>query len=96
MSSDFAAQLAAITKKKQLLASKEEKLIGNRKQEIGSLAEKLGLLAAPEDIVAGIFCDLKQALDEKLDKLKTWEALGAEYLQGRSGKEKTHRASNNT
>ncbi len=88
--SDLASKLANLAKKKQLLEAKEEKLIHNRKQEIGSLAEKFDLLTVPANIVAGIFCDLKYALDKNLDKLKEWETLGTEYLQGKQEKIRAH------
>jgi hypothetical protein len=79
--SKYADKLSSISEKKKKLLEEEAKLIEKRKKEIGSLAEKFGLLTVSDHTILGIFSEVKTALKDNFDKLKSWEAKGAQLLK---------------
>jgi hypothetical protein len=78
--SEYANKLAAITAKKQKLLQEENKLIDKRKKEIASAAERVGLLTASDELIAGLFLDAANALKENKNRIKEWEAQGERFL----------------
>jgi hypothetical protein len=78
---DYADKLSYISEKKLKLLEEETKLIEKRKKEIGALAEKFGLLTISDTTMSGIFSEVKTALKDKSDKLKSWETQGAKLLK---------------
>jgi hypothetical protein len=78
---DYADRLTSISEKKQKLLEEEAKLIEKRKKEIGTLAEKFGLLTVSDTTILGIFSEVKTALKDDSDKLKSWETQGAKLLK---------------
>ncbi|MBV9575132.1 MAG: conjugal transfer protein TraD [Gammaproteobacteria bacterium] len=79
--SDYANKLASITERKQKLLEEESKLIEKRKQEIGQLAEKFGLLTLSDAVMNGLFLDVQSAAQEKSEKIKSWESEGTRFLK---------------
>ncbi len=82
--SEYADKLASIVSQKQKLIEKEQILVQKRKTEIGELAEKLGLLTAPDVLLAGLFHTANQALQGNPQQLKEWESIGTNYLKPKS------------
>lgn len=79
--SDYADKLSSITERKQKLLEEENKLIEKRKKEIGALAEKFGLLTVSDTLIVGLFSEVQTALNDKSEKIKTWENQGAKFLK---------------
>jgi hypothetical protein len=78
---DYADRLSSISEKKQKLLEEEAKLIEKRKKEIGALAEKFGLLTLSDITISGIFSEVKTALKDNSDKLRSWDGQGAKLLK---------------
>lgn len=78
---DYANKLSSITEKKQKLLDEENKLIAKRKKEIGYFAEKFNLLTVSDAVIAGLFSEAQTALNDKSEKLKTWENSGVQFLK---------------
>ena len=84
---DYAERLLSIADKRKKLLEEEGRLIEKRKIEIGALAEKLGLLTLPDELLSGILQEAKQAIDKKSDKVKEWEKLGSLSSKPRNTKQ---------
>jgi hypothetical protein len=77
---DYGARLKALKEEQQRLERKQTELLEKRRAEIGKLAEKLGLLEADDDILAGALLELKDALSKTGDeRLPRWRAAGAAF-----------------
>jgi hypothetical protein len=77
---DLATQLQALKAEQQRLERKQAELLGKRRAEIGRLAEKLGLLEAADDLLAGALLDLKEALAKPGDERPArWRSAGAAF-----------------
>jgi hypothetical protein len=77
---DYRARLKAIKEEQQRLERKQAELLDKRRAEIGRLVEKLGLLEADDDILAGALSELKDALSKPGDeRLPRWRAAGAAF-----------------
>ena len=58
---DYGARLKALKEEQQRLERKQAELLEKRRVEIGQLAERLGLLEADDDALAGVLLELKEA-----------------------------------
>ncbi len=71
--SDYGSRLKALKEEQQRLERKQAELLKKRRVEIGQLAERLGLLEADDDALAGVLLELKEASsktgDERLARL---------------------------
>jgi hypothetical protein len=77
---DYGARLKALREEQQRLERKQAELLEKRRAEIGKLAEKLGLLEADDDTLAGALLDLKDAISKTDDeRLARWRAAGAAF-----------------
>jgi hypothetical protein len=83
---DLATQLQALKAEQQRLARKQAELLDKRRAEIGKLAERLGLLEADDDLLAGALLELKAAIAANDARLKEWRAHGATFLKRTAGK----------
>ena len=81
--SDYAHKLSALALKKQKLQDEETKLIEKRKFDIALLAEKFELLTASDALIHGLFADAQAAINNKTDKVKSWETLGGRFLKNK-------------
>jgi len=79
--SDNLQRLQALDKQEKELLEKKQALFNQRKSEIAELAERCNIMLVPDEILAGLFLELKQALEDKSEKLQEWEALGARFLK---------------
>lgn len=88
--SEYGARLKALKEEQQRLERRQAELLEKRRAEIGRLAEKLGLLEADDDALAGALLELKDALSKNGDeRLARWRASGASFRRGH----KDHKAS---
>jgi hypothetical protein len=77
---DYRSRLTALREEQQRLERKQAELLDKRRAEIGKLAEKLGLLEADDDTLAGILLEFKDALSKTGDeRLARWRAAGAAF-----------------
>ena len=77
---DYGARLKALKEEQQRLERKQAELLEKRRAEIGRLAEKLGLLEADDDALAGALLELKDAISKTGDeRLVRWRAAGASF-----------------
>jgi hypothetical protein len=81
--SDYANKLAALADKKQKLIEQERSLVEKRKQEIGDLAERYGLLTASDAMVTGIFSEAADAVKKNDKRLNELEAIGDKILKAK-------------
>jgi hypothetical protein len=81
--SAYAARLKALKEEQRRLERKQAELLDKRRAEIGRLAEKLGLLEADDDALAGVLLELKGALAQPGDeRLARWRQAGASFRRG--------------
>jgi hypothetical protein len=77
---DVTAQLHALKAEQQRLELKHAELLAKRRAEIGKLAERLGLLEADDDVLAGALLELKEASAKTGDeRLTRWRAAGTAF-----------------
>jgi hypothetical protein len=77
---DVTAQLQALKAEQQRLELKHAELLAKRRAEIGKLAERLGLLEADDDVLAGALLELKEASAKTGDeRFARWRAAGAAF-----------------
>ena len=77
---DYRSRLTALREEQQRLERKQAELLEKRRAEIGKLAERLGLLEADDDTLAGALLELKDALSKTGDeRLARWRAAGASF-----------------
>jgi hypothetical protein len=77
---DYRSRLTALREEQQRLERKQAELLDKRRAEIGRLAEKLGLLEADDDALAGALLELKDVLAKPGDeRLARWRAAGAAF-----------------
>ena len=81
-------KLQALEKQEKELLEKKQALLSQRKNEIAELAERCNIILASDEIIAGLFTQLKQALDNKSENLQEWEAQGARFLKSKKRKKK--------
>jgi hypothetical protein len=77
--SDYASRVSAIKSEQMRLAQHHLELTAQRRSEIGKLAEKLGVLEADDELLAGVLLDLKSALEGDQPRLKEWREIGARF-----------------
>jgi conjugative transfer protein TraD len=77
---DYRSRLTALREEQQRLERKQAELLDKRRAEIGRLAEKLGLLEADDDTLAGALLELKDVLAKPGDeRLARWRQTGAAF-----------------
>jgi len=77
---DYGSRLKALKQEQQRLERKQAELLDKRRVEIGKLVERLGLLEADDDALAGALLELKEASAKSSDeRLARWRAAGASF-----------------
>jgi hypothetical protein len=89
---DYAARIATLKTEQAKLAQRQSELAAQRREEIGRLAEKLGALEAEDDVLTGMFLELKLALEGDSPRLKQWRDAGARFRSPKSERSKRHAA----
>ena len=80
---DYGSRLKALKEEQLRLERKQAELLEKRRVEIGQLAERLGLLEADDDALAGVLLELKDASSKTGDeRLARWRAAGASFRRG--------------
>jgi conjugative transfer protein TraD len=82
---DYGSRLKALKQEQQRLERKQAELLDKRRVEIGKLVERLGLLEADDDALAGALLELKDAFSKTGDeRLARWRAAGAAFRRKNS------------
>ncbi|HTT76561.1 MAG TPA: conjugal transfer protein TraD [Candidatus Binataceae bacterium] len=82
---DYGSRLKALKQEQQRLERKQAELLDKRRSEIGRLVEKLGLLEADDDALAGALLEFKEASAKSGDeRLARWRATGASFRRKNS------------
>jgi hypothetical protein len=82
---DYGSRLKALRAEQQRLERKQAELLDKRRAEIGRLVEKLGLLEADDDALAGALLEFKEASSKTSDeRLARWRAAGAAFRRKNS------------
>src|ERR1700677_2607212 len=77
---DVTSQLQALKAEQQRLELKHTELLAKRRVEIGKLVERLGVLEADDDVLAGALLELKEAAAKPNDeRLARWRSAGASF-----------------
>ena len=77
---DYGSRLKALKQEQARLERKQAELLDKRRSEIGRLVEKLGLLEADDDALAGALLEFKEASSKTGDeRLARWRAAGASF-----------------
>ncbi len=90
--SDYAARIATLKTEQAKLAQRQSELAAQRREEIGRLAEKLGALEAEDDLLTGMFLELKSAMESDGSRLKQWRDAGGRFRSPKSERPKRHTA----
>ncbi len=91
--SDYGARVKALREEQLRLERKQSELLERRRTEIGRLADKLGVLEADDDAIAGALIDLKSALGNSSDeRLARWRSAGASFRKDKDRKPAQPRA----
>lgn len=89
---DYAARIAILKSEQAKLAQREEELAGQRRNEIGRLAEKLGMLEIEDDVLTGMFLELKSAKEGDGSRLKQLRDVGCRFRSPKPERAKRHGA----
>ena len=89
---DYAARIATLKSEQARLAQRQSELAAQRREEVGRLAEKLGTLEADDDVLTGMFLELKSAMESDGSRLKQWRDAGDRFLSPKSERSKRHTA----
>jgi len=89
---DYAARIANLKSEQAKLAQRQSELAAQRRDEIGRLAEKLGTLEADDDVLTGVFLELKSAMESDGSRLKQWRDAGDRFRCPKSERSKRHTA----
>jgi hypothetical protein len=89
---DYAARIANLKTEQAKLAQRQSELASQRREEIGRLAEKLGVLETDDDVLVGMFLELKSAKESDGSRLKQWQDAGCRFRSPKSERSKRHTA----
>jgi hypothetical protein len=76
---DYAARIASLKSDQARLARRHAELAAQRREEIGRLADKLAVLEAEDDVLAGLFIELNAAIKGDSPRLAQWRDAGLRF-----------------
>ena len=90
--SDYAAKVATLKSEQAKLAQRQSELAAQRREEIGRLAERLGTLEIEDDVLTGMFLELKSAKEGDGSRLKQLRDVGCRFRSPKPERAKRHGA----
>ena len=87
----YGARIASLKAEQLRLAQLQTDLAARRRAEIGKLAERLGVLEHEDELLAGVFMELKAAIASQSPRLAQWRGAGSRF---RSEHSKPRRGAN--
>ncbi|HUY26823.1 MAG TPA: hypothetical protein VMV27_05340 [Candidatus Binataceae bacterium] len=88
--SAYAIRIATLKSEQAKLAQRQSELAAQRREEIGRLAEKLGVLETDDDVLAGVFLELRSAIGSDDSRLKQLQDAGCRFRSPKSERSKRH------
>ena len=78
--SAYATRIATLKSEQAKLAQRQSELAAQRREEISQLApEKLGVLETDDDVLAGVFLELRSAIGSDSSRLKQLRDAGCGF-----------------
>ena len=85
---DYASRLATLRTEQARLTQRQLELAAQRREEIGKLAERLGVLETEDDLLAGFFLELKAAISSNSPRLAQWRDAGIRFRSAKSERQR--------
>jgi hypothetical protein len=76
---DYASRIATLKAEQTRLAQRQSELATQRREEIGKLADRIGVLETDDDLLAGLFMELKAAVTSSSPRLAQWRDAGRRF-----------------
>ena len=76
---DYGARIASLKAEELRLVQLQSDLAAQRRAQIGKLAERLGVLEHEDELLAGVFMELKAAIAGNSPRLAQWRDAGARF-----------------
>jgi hypothetical protein len=81
---DYGARIASLKAEELRLVQLQSDLAAQRRAQIGKLAERLGVLEHEDQLLAGVFMELKAAIAGNRPRLAQWRDAGARFCSAQS------------
>jgi hypothetical protein len=91
---DYGFKIASLKSEQARLSRREIELAAQRREEIGKLAERFGALEADDEVLAGLFVELKSAMESDSPRLAQWRDAGARFRSAQSPRHGANAAPN--
>jgi hypothetical protein len=76
---DYASRIASLTAEQGLLGQRQSELAAQRREEIGKLVDRRGVLETEDDVLAGLFLELTAAIAENSPRLAQWREAALRF-----------------
>jgi hypothetical protein len=80
---DYASRIASLKSEQTKLAQRQTELATQRREAIGRLAERLGVLEADDEVLAGLLIELKAGIESGSPRVAQWRVAGARFRSGK-------------
>jgi hypothetical protein len=85
---DYASRVASLKAEQARLVQRQAELAAQRREEIGRLAERLGVLETEDELLAGLLLELKTAVTRSSPRLAEWRDVGIQFRSARSERQR--------
>jgi len=85
---DYASRIIALKAERARLADRQSQLAALRREAIGKLAERLGVLETEDDLLTGVFSELKAAVTNNSPRLAQWRDAGLRFRSAKSERQR--------
>jgi hypothetical protein len=89
---DYAARIATLKCEQAKLVQRQAELAAQRREEIGRLAEKFGALELEDEVLTGMFLELKSAMESDGSRLRQWRDAGGRFRSPKPERSNRHTA----
>ena len=84
----YASRIASLKAEQTRLVQRPSELTPLRREEIGKLAERLGVLETEDDVLTGPFLELRAAASSNSPLLAQWRDTGLRFRSAKSGRQR--------
>jgi hypothetical protein len=85
---DYASRIAALRAEQTRLVQRQEELAAQRREEIGKLADRLGVLEVEDEVLAGVLLEVKAAIVGDKPRLAVWREAGFRFRSVKSERQR--------
>jgi hypothetical protein len=82
------SRIASLKSEQARLAQRELELAAVRREEVGKLADRMGVLEAEDDVFSGLLLELKAAMENQSSRLAQWRDAGLTFRCGKAEKQR--------